>query len=45
LLSTNGILPVPEPATWLSMIVGFGLLGAAMRFRRSRSVKPLAQIA
>jgi len=45
LLSANGILPVPEPATWLSMIVGFGLLGAAMRFRRSGSVKPLAQIA
>jgi hypothetical protein len=25
--------PVPEPATWLQMIVGFGLLGGAMRGR------------
>lgn len=25
---------VPEPATWLSMILGFGLLGAVMRRRR-----------
>jgi hypothetical protein len=25
---------VPEPATWVSMILGFGLLGAAMRRRR-----------
>ena len=26
--------PVPEPATWVSMIAGFGLLGAALRRRR-----------
>jgi len=25
---------VPEPATWISMIAGFGLLGAALRRRR-----------
>jgi len=25
---------VPEPATWMSMILGFGLLGAALRRRR-----------
>jgi hypothetical protein len=25
---------VPEPATWISMIVGFGILGAALRRRR-----------
>ena len=31
--------PVPEPATWALMLVGFGLAGAAMR-RRSR--EPLA---
>jgi PEP-CTERM motif len=29
--------PVPEPATWLSMIVGFGLVGAAARRRAARS--------
>lgn len=26
--------PVPEPATWLSLVAGFGLLGAALRKRR-----------
>ncbi|MBD8549019.1 PEPxxWA-CTERM sorting domain-containing protein [Sphingomonas sp. CFBP 8760] len=25
---------VPEPATWAMMIVGFGMLGAATRYRR-----------
>ena len=25
---------VPEPATWLSMLLGFGLLGSVCRFRR-----------
>ena len=32
------VAAVPEPATWLSMIVGFGLVGAADRRRASRSV-------
>src|SRR5437868_2578208 len=31
LLSVNGLLPVPEPATWLMMLLGFGLLGGVMR--------------
>ncbi len=26
---------VPEPATWLMMITGFGMLGVAARVRRS----------
>lgn len=26
---------VPEPATWLTMIAGFGMIGAAMRRRRT----------
>ncbi len=30
--------PVPEPATWAMMVIGFGAIGAAMRYRR-RSVK------
>ncbi|MBS0482590.1 MAG: PEP-CTERM sorting domain-containing protein [Proteobacteria bacterium] len=30
---------VPEPATWLTMILGFGLLGAFMRRRHSETVK------
>lgn len=28
---------VPEPATWLTMIAGFGLVGFAMRQRRQRT--------
>lgn len=31
ILTQNG---VPEPATWMSLILGFGLLGAALRRRR-----------
>lgn len=27
-------LPIPEPATWIMMILGFGMLGFAMRARR-----------
>lgn len=36
LLSGSITSPVPEPATWAMMLVGFGLLGAGMR-RRSRT--------
>lgn len=28
------VVPVPEPATWLMMIVGFGMIGAMLRKRR-----------
>jgi hypothetical protein len=42
LLSANGVLPVPEPATWLMMLIGFGLIGSAMRIGRKA---PMAQIA
>jgi hypothetical protein len=28
---------VPEPATWLMMILGFGLVGGAMRYRRGKT--------
>jgi hypothetical protein len=34
---------VPEPATWLSMILGFGILGAALRRRKGGIALPLAQ--
>lgn len=27
--------PVPEPATWMSMVAGFGITGAALRRRKS----------
>jgi hypothetical protein len=29
---------VPEPATWATMILGFGMIGSMMRRRRSRTV-------
>jgi hypothetical protein len=32
----NAVTPVPEPATWLSMILGFGLIGGAARRRAGR---------
>jgi hypothetical protein len=32
---------VPVPATWAMMIVGFGLIGAALRRRRRQSLKPV----
>lgn len=35
LLSTN-VAPVPEPATWALMLLGFGGVGMAMRRRRRR---------
>jgi hypothetical protein len=31
---------VPEPSTWLAMLTGFGILGAAMWKRRSVSTDP-----
>lgn len=33
----NGVAAVPEPATWATMVLGFGLAGAAVR-RRARAV-------
>jgi len=32
---------VPEPVTWMMMLMGFGIAGTAMRFRRSR--RPVEQ--
>ena len=40
LYSTGRFVPppaVPEPATWGMMLLGFGVVGYAMRRRRSRS--------
>ena len=28
---------VPEPVTWMTMLLGFGLAGASLRFRRARA--------
>ena len=46
LLAASGLLPaVPEPATWAMMLLGFAGIGTAMRFRRDRRSRPLAQLA
>jgi hypothetical protein len=46
LLSASGLVSaVPEPSTWTTMLLGFGLVGAAVRFRRDRRRRPIAQIA
>ena len=37
-ITANVTTAVPEPATWAFMIVGFGLLGGALRTRRSAKV-------
>lgn len=43
LLTVNGIAaPVPEPSTWGMMLLGFGLAGAALRFRRPRGGEAIA---
>jgi hypothetical protein len=46
LLSAHGIVhAVPEPATWLTMLLGFGFVGGALRFRRNQSTNAIMQIA
>jgi hypothetical protein len=37
---TLTVSTVPEPASWLSMVAGFGLLGGALRQRRVAKAKP-----
>jgi hypothetical protein len=29
---------VPEPATWLALLLGFGLVGTVLRFRRAAAI-------
>jgi hypothetical protein len=36
------IAAVPEPATWAMMFVGFGLMGATMRYRRKNTAVSFA---
>ena len=45
LFSTNGRVPVPEPATWAMMLLGFGGIGLAMRRSRKLSARALPQLA
>ena len=36
------IAAVPEPATWAMMLVGFGMMGASMRYRRKSTAVSFA---
>ncbi len=38
-IDTMAIAAVPEPATWAMMILGFGLIGGAMRSRKTVTTK------
>jgi hypothetical protein len=44
LYTTNNTPPVPEPATWAMMLVGFGAAGTALRRSRRRNGQ-IAQLA
>ena len=47
LLTPSGALrgAVPEPATWMTLLLGFGVVGASMRRSRRTSAPRLAQVA
>ena len=38
----TGVVPVPEPATWALMLLGFGGIGMAMRRRRKQGLLQVA---
>jgi hypothetical protein len=38
----GGVPPVPEPATWAMMLLGFGVVGYSMRRRRTPALSQLA---
>ncbi|WP_448582065.1 PEPxxWA-CTERM sorting domain-containing protein [Thermaurantiacus sp.] len=40
-----GSIPIPEPATWMMLVAGFGLAGAALRRRRQVPIEPLKRSA
>lgn len=39
-IATAHVAPVPEPSTWVMMLVGFGAAGAAMRRTRAKAGLP-----
>jgi len=39
---TSVVSPVPEPATWAMMMVGFAMVGAAARYRRRKTIATIA---
>lgn len=36
-VAINAVSAVPEPSTWATMIIGFGFVGGALRYRRRRT--------
>lgn len=36
-VTINAVSAVPEPSTWATMILGFGFVGGALRYRRRRT--------
>jgi len=40
--ATLNISPVPEPAAWMMMLMGFGVVGLAMRSRRNKAIAQIA---
>lgn len=41
-VTARSVAAVPEPATWATMLVGFGMVGAASRYRRRRTGAAIA---
>jgi len=41
-LDSISVVPVPEPSTWMMMLLGFGTIGLAMRRRRRTGLALLA---
>jgi len=37
LTASSQVGAIPEPSTWLTMLVGFGLIGVSLRFSRARA--------
>lgn len=37
--TSNAVAPVPEPATWAMMLVGFGVIGVVLRRRHTATVR------
>ncbi|MBN8815554.1 MAG: PEPxxWA-CTERM sorting domain-containing protein [Sphingomonas sp.] len=36
---SDAVVPVPEPATWAMMLVGFGAVGGMLRSRRKATIR------
>jgi hypothetical protein len=41
-LGTPNTPGVPEPSTWAMLILGFGIVGGAMRFSKRREIASLS---